>query len=203
VKVSNKEIKHILEKIVRPNRKDWSLHHNDALWAYRTAYKIPIGMSPYWQVYGKVCHLSVGLEHKALWAIKHFNFDMQVAGSHRKLQLIELEELQHDAYDSAQIYKEKTKALHDQHILPKTFVPDQKIWLFNSKLQLFLGKLCSRWDSPFKVMSMSPHGTIELQNPKDGTLFKVNGQRLKPCVQHLKPGKDVESVNLMDLIYFS
>jgi hypothetical protein len=144
VEVSNKEIKHILEKTVRPNREDWSLHHNDALWAYRTTYKTPIGMSPCWQVYGKVCHLPMGLEHKALWAIKHFNFDMQVAGSHRKLQLIELEELQHDAYDSAQIYKEKTKTFHDRHILPKTFVSDQKIWLFNSKLQLFLGKLCSR-----------------------------------------------------------
>jgi hypothetical protein len=95
--------------------------------------------TPYWIVYGKECHLLVELEHKALWAIKQLNFDMKEAGSHWKLQLSELEELRNDAYDSADIYKEKTKAFHDQHILPKSFVPEQKVWLFNSKLPLFPG----------------------------------------------------------------
>jgi hypothetical protein len=71
---------------------------------------------------------------------------MQAAGSHRKLQLTELEELRNKAYDNSRIYKEKTKAFHDRHIRPKTFEPEQKVWLFNSKLQLFLGKLRSRWD---------------------------------------------------------
>lgn len=113
----------------------------------------------------------------------------------------ELVELHNDSYESTHIYKEKTKAFHDRHILPRTFVPKKKVWLYNSKLKLFPRKLRSRWDGPFIVTSVFPHGAIKLKDPKNGNLFKVNGQRLKPYIEGIEHREDVESVDLADPIY--
>ena len=70
VEVTNRQIKLILEKTIRQNRKDWSIKLVDALWAYRTAYKTVLDMSPYQVIFGKPCHLPKALEHRAMWAIK-------------------------------------------------------------------------------------------------------------------------------------
>nr|GFA70245.1 reverse transcriptase domain-containing protein [Tanacetum cinerariifolium] len=85
VKVSNRGLKRILERTIGENRASWSNKLHDTLWAFRTAYKTPIGCTPYKIVYEKAYHLPIELEHKAYWALKQANFDLAVAGDHQKV----------------------------------------------------------------------------------------------------------------------
>ncbi|XP_076947941.1 uncharacterized protein LOC143620027 [Bidens hawaiensis] len=136
-------------KTVRVDRKYWSVKWDDALWAYQTANKTPIGTTPYRLVYEKGCHLSMELAHLALWTIKSVNMDYHEAGKLRKLKLSELEEIRDEAYECASAYKEKLKMVHDAKIRNKTFKVGQKVWLYNSRLKLFPGKLKSKWMGPY------------------------------------------------------
>ncbi|GKE35989.1 reverse transcriptase domain-containing protein [Tanacetum coccineum] len=114
------------------NRASWSDKLDDALWAFRTAFKTPIGCTSYKLVYEKACHLPIKLEHKAYWALKHCNFDLKTMGDHQKVQMNELNELRDEAYENSLIYKEKTKRIHDSKIKNCVFNVGDRVLLFNS-----------------------------------------------------------------------
>nr|GFB60387.1 reverse transcriptase domain-containing protein [Tanacetum cinerariifolium] len=145
------KLKRILERTVGENRASWCDKLENALWAFRTAFKTLVGCTPYRLVYGKACHLPLELEHKAYWALKHVNFDLKTTGDHWKLQLNELNELRDQAYENSLIYKERTKKLHNDKIKNNIFNVGDQVFLFNSRLKIF----------------------------SDGCNFKVNCHRLK------------------------
>nr|GEZ38701.1 reverse transcriptase domain-containing protein [Tanacetum cinerariifolium] len=177
VEVSNHGLKRILERTIGENRASWSDKLDDALWAFRTNYKTPIGCTPYKLVYGKACHLPIELEHKAYLALKQANFDLAVAGDHRKVQLNELNELCDHAYENSLIYKEKTKRIHDSKIKNLVFNNGDRVLLFNSRLKIFLSKLKTHWSGPFTITKVFSYGTVELSQA-NGPNFKVNSHRV-------------------------
>nr|GEW01799.1 reverse transcriptase domain-containing protein [Tanacetum cinerariifolium] len=143
VEVSNRGLKHILDRTVGENHASWSDKLDDALWAFCTAFKTPIGCTPY--------KLTVG--------------------DHRKLQLNELNELRDQAYENYVIYKERTKKLHDSKIKNRIFNVGDQVLLFNSRFKIFSGKLKTRWSGLFTITQVFPYGTVELSQP-NGPNFK-------------------------------
>nr|GEX47871.1 reverse transcriptase domain-containing protein [Tanacetum cinerariifolium] len=196
VEVSNSGLKQILERTVGNNHASWLDKLDDALWAFRTTYKTRIGCTPYKLVYEKACYLPIELEHKAYWALKHANYDLQTTGDHRKVQFNELNELRDQAYENSLIYKEKTKRLHDAKIKDRVFYIGDRVLLFNSRLKIFSGRLKTHWYGPFTITHVFPYGTVELSQT-DGPNFKVNGHRLKHYF-----GEDIPKMVVLDIQTF-
>nr|XP_043613023.1 uncharacterized protein K02A2.6-like [Erigeron canadensis] len=121
VENTNRALKRILEKTIGGNPKNWSKKLDDALWAFRTAFKTPLGTTPYRLLYGKTCHLPLEIEHKAYWALRICNMDLIESGELRMLQLNELDELRLHAYENSKLYKERTKVWHDHRLRKKDF----------------------------------------------------------------------------------
>ncbi|RDX82790.1 hypothetical protein CR513_36370, partial [Mucuna pruriens] len=95
------------------------------------------------------------------------------AGEQRKFQLQEL-----------------VKRFHDQKILRKDFQIGQKVLLFNLRLKLIIGKLRSKYDGPFVVTNIFPHGAIQLKNEHTNSIFQVNGHQVKPFHEGPAPATD-------------
>ncbi|GJR36037.1 reverse transcriptase domain-containing protein [Tanacetum coccineum] len=182
----------------RNNIKDWSHKLDDALWAFRTVFKTPLGTTPFRIIYGKACHLPVELEHKAYWAIKNCNMDLTKAGANKFLQINELDEMRLDAYESSISYKERTKRWHHKRIKrPTNYEKGDKVLLFSSRLRLFPEKLKSRWYGPFSVSKDMRNSAIELYD-EDGNEFIINKQRVKPYQKDVLDTNRDDDITLKD-----
>nr|GEW38534.1 reverse transcriptase domain-containing protein [Tanacetum cinerariifolium] len=170
VEVSNRGLKRILERTVGENRASWSDKLDDALWAFRTAFKTPISYTSY----------------------------KLTAGDHQKLQLNELNELRDQAYENYLIYKERAKKLHDSKIKNRIFNVGDQVLLFNSCLKIFSGKLKTHLSGPFTITQVFPYGTVELSQP-DGLNFKVNGHRVKHYFGEDIPSKVVSDLHTIPM----
>lgn len=125
---------------------------------YKITFKTPIDMSPYWLLFDKACHLPTELEHKVYWVTHTLNFDMKSVRKNIILQLNELNEFKLGVYEKAKLYKYSVIGKSSK----KQFEVGYQVLMFNSRLKLFRGNLRSRWSGSFTVLTMFPHGTVEL-----------------------------------------
>nr|XP_016498844.1 PREDICTED: uncharacterized protein LOC107817507 [Nicotiana tabacum] len=152
-------------------------------------------MSPYKLVFGKACHLPVELEHRALWELRQLKLDIEEAGTSRVTELHELDEFRYQTFESARLYKERMKMMHDKNIIERNFKPGDMVLLYNSRLRLFPGKLKSRWSGPFRVVETHPTGAVEITSEDGSRKFKVNGQRLKHYQGMVEEDKMISTVD--------
>ncbi|XP_022019226.1 uncharacterized protein LOC110919262 [Helianthus annuus] len=137
------------------------------------------------------------LAHRALWAIKTVNTDYNEAGKVQKLQLSEIEEIRDEAYECASAYKDKLKKVHDAKLRKRSFEVGQKVWLYNSRLKFFAGKLKSKWMGPYVITRVGQFGDIEIEDVHTQTKQVVNGHWLKPYLE----GNDINNLELDKLGY--
>ncbi|XP_022040134.1 uncharacterized protein LOC110942671 [Helianthus annuus] len=132
------------------------------------------------------------LAHRAHWAIKTVNVDYDEAGQVRKLQLSEIEEIRDEAYECASAYKDKLKKVHDAKLRKKNFEVGQKVWLYNSRLKMFAGKLKSKWMGPYIIQRVGRFGDVDIQDEQTNKQQTMNGYRLKLYLE----GNDINNLEL-------
>ncbi|RDY02603.1 pol, partial [Mucuna pruriens] len=179
VEVFNREIKKLLQKM--------SLLLEDALWAYRIAYRISLRMSPY------VSSL-----------VRHFTCQLRLStaliGRSRSATWPTTKPAKKGNFNYKNWKSCAWKHIRTPRSTRKEFRVGQKVLLFHSRLKLIVGKLHSRWDEPFIITNVFTYGAVELKDEASNKIFQVNGHRLKHFHEGSMPmGGEVESISLSEL----
>ncbi|XP_076950543.1 uncharacterized protein LOC143623543 [Bidens hawaiensis] len=143
-------------------------------------------MGPFANSFGNL-YILVAVDYVSKWveAIATKTNDHTVVCKQRKLNICELEELRDEAYECASAYKDKMKRVHDAKLRRRTFEEGQRVWLYNSRLKLFPGKLKSKWTGPYQVKRVGKFGEVEIEDFDDHLRQVVNGHRLKPYLENV------------------
>jgi hypothetical protein len=128
--------------------------------------------------------------------------DLNQAGEHRKMQILELEEFREKAYHSATIYKERTKRWHDSRLKPKIFNPGDKVFLLYPRVKMFgQGKVWTKWLGQYLIIDTSTRGAIMIQED-EGNIYKVNDHRLKLLLDYDRAtNEDIDVIELVNHEY--
>jgi transposase InsO family protein len=170
----------IITKTVQGSNTDWDQRVFDALWAYRTAYKVTTKHTPFQLVYGQEAILPIELEIPSLRiAIDHRMSDLNSL-RHRYAMLEKLNETRAEAYLNTVAMQNRRKSFYDWKLSPKTLNPNDLVLLYDSRFQKFPSKFKMRWFGPYRILKTYNNGSIELQDFEGKIhITRYNGNRLK------------------------
>ena len=170
-----------LKKIVEGNKKDWDKKLNSALWAYRTSYKVTVGMTPFKMAYGLEAVVPMEFMIPSLRMAIQEKLPMEKSREERIQELLNLEEDRQQSILVTEAVQKRRKAWADRHGKQKVFTKGDHVLIFNSKLGKHPGKLKLKWIRPCTIEEETAPGAFMLRN-LDGTLHPgvVNGCKMKP-----------------------
>ena len=180
VEVTNRILGTILTKTVADNRRDWDERLFEALWAYRTTFKVTTQNTPFTLVYGTEAIFPIKKEVPTLRVALESRLGDKESLATLLTELVKLDEIRMFALQSLEAMQQRRKTWHDRHIKIRQFKKDDQVLVYDSCYYKFLGKLQTRWLGPFKVLEVFDNGSLTIQDLEDTiTPFRVNGLRVK------------------------
>ncbi|MCO5594194.1 hypothetical protein L7F22_048218 [Adiantum nelumboides] len=156
---TNKILVTVLTKIVSELRANWDQKLHSLLWAYRVAYKTPIGTTPFNMVYEIQAILLLEFLIPTLRVAK----ELEWTGHELSEQIEVLEKLDETRLRAvASIYAQKRnmKSFFDQHVINKEFATRDYVLMYT--LKQHSRKLQKRGNGLYVIHDISPSGAIKL-----------------------------------------
>ena len=159
---------------------DWNTKLIDALWAYRTAYKVTTKFTPFQLVYGQEAILPIELELPSLRIAINERLGLIESLEARINMLEKLDETRSQAYLNTAAIQKWRKSYYDSKMKDKKITPTDFVLLYDNRFQKFPKKFRLHWLGPYKVRVMHANGSFDLEDFAGNVLpTQINGNRLK------------------------